>query len=85
MPYAQGELDGLCGVYAIVNAVENTGTPAGPGPSRHHRTVGLTRTLVICTQHDGAYRTFIGFRMGSDSANLSCKLHYRSNKGAEKS
>ena len=24
MPYAQGELDGLCGVYAIVNAVENT-------------------------------------------------------------
>jgi hypothetical protein len=22
MPYAQGELDGLCGVYAIVNAVE---------------------------------------------------------------
>lgn len=24
MPYAQGELDGLCGVYAIVNAVEAT-------------------------------------------------------------
>ncbi len=22
MPYAQGELDGLCGVYAIINAVE---------------------------------------------------------------
>ena len=22
MPYAQGELDGLCGVYAIVNVVE---------------------------------------------------------------
>ncbi len=24
MPYAQGQLDGLCGVYAIVNAIEAT-------------------------------------------------------------
>ncbi len=24
MPYAQGELDGLCGVYSIVNAMETT-------------------------------------------------------------
>jgi hypothetical protein len=35
VPYRQGELDGLCGLYATINALRLASSPAHPMPLRH--------------------------------------------------
>lgn len=61
-PVKQGEFDGLCGLYSIINAIELTGVP-GPRGLMHQQ---LFRRLVLSLPSDVAQNAIADGLNGAD-------------------